>query len=340
MAFRGKFQSGSVTTFAGATGLLAALLTFVTSGGYGGDWTIKYNRNTRDNNEISPSEPFGSACKEVILSNTGLSGTENILVGIREWQYLAGGAYGWDLTGYLTYATDQFWNIGHTEHGRDAYDATWEHFTELPMLPLINDTIYYWFYSDRQRIVVITKVQSNYESCYLGFCDRFGNLSDYPYPLFIKGSAFGNILYSDTSAIHAFIIDAGKTYYLTEHLAVLPDNTWNQLGIDNEVTITPFTNFVNTGQLNQTPLTKQTLVSPVMGVNQTGKQTLWEMDQVLHVAGEGVQSEDLINGPAGERYRVFQNIFRTSYSDFLAIGESDYTTTSTSTTTTTTTTTA
>lgn len=336
MALRGKTTSGSCSAFNGANGLLTALLAFVTSGGDGGDWTVEYNRNARDDNELSPTEPFGSDCKEVILSNTGLSGSEKIYVGIREWYYLASGAYGWDLTGYLTYTADQFWNTGYSEHGRDLYDATWEHYTELPVLPLHDDTIYYWFYSDKQRIVVVAKVQSNYESCYLGFGDRFGNVTDYPYPLLIQGSIFGNRIYSDATSYHKFIAQHGSGETNKHQMAVLPDNTWCSSG----VTLFPRTNWINTGNLVATPGIGQLLVSPVMGALVEENQTLWEQDQIIHVAGSGMQSEDLINGPDGQRYRVFQNIFRTTYYDYMGVVESDYTTTSTSTTTTTTTSTS
>ena len=55
------------------------------------------------------------------------------------------------------------------------YSALWEHWSQTPMLPLTDDTMYYWFNSNQQRIMGAVKVSSNYESFYVGFANRFGN---------------------------------------------------------------------------------------------------------------------------------------------------------------------
>ena len=334
---RGLSTSGTVSTFAGSTGLLQALLDWLAGGAVSLGWTVKYKRNTRDNNRTAWTEPFGSDCQECILHNTGLSGTENVLIGIREWNYVAGAANAWDLNGYTTYLADQFWNISEDQHSRSVYDVTWEHYTQLPMMPLIDDTMYYWFYADEQRIVVVVKVQSNYESCYLGFGDRYGNPTDYPYPLIIKGTASGNLAFSSTSAYHHCIVDdISVTYGTYNALVVKPDNSWNIYSNSLGLKIHPMRDWYNTGIISETPSHKEVLVSPVTMIDKALQATLMEMDQVIHIAGVGVQAEDLIDGPNKLRYRIFQNVFRTEYNDFFGVVESDYTTTTTTTVTTTT----
>lgn len=309
----------------------------------GQDWEVKYNRNTRDNNRSVPGEPFGSTCKEVILQNRGLSGQENVLIGIREWEYLAGDAHGWDLTGYTSYADDMYWGTTLEDSliDSDGYSGTWEHFSETPILPLIDDTMYYWFYSNRQRIIVIVKVQSNYESCYLGFANRVGNPSDYPNPLVIKGCGVGNINYSNaTETSHAFLPYSHYTGTRMLH-NVLPSNAWsrNWGGTGLETFLFPWGNWANTGVMNETPNKKEVLMTPVIGISEGESAVLFEFDGIYHVAGVGVQSEDLIRASDGVKYRAFQNVSRTSYDDWMGIEEEEYTTTSTSTTTTTTSTT-
>lgn len=305
----------------------------------GQDWEVKYDRNARDDDKLSPTEPFGSDCREVVLHNRGLSGGENVLIGIREWYYLASAAYGWDLTGYLSYQTDMFWGKTIIDDLSLSYNSTWEHYQNTPILPLIDDTMYYWFYSNRQRIVAVVKVQSNYECCYFGFGNRLGNPEDYPYPLIIKGCSYGNNTYSQTSeSTHAFLPYGpyDGTYMLHN---VLPDNSWSiNWGFGSSLFCTelyPWSNFVNTGILYETPSKKEVLMSPILGIQNLSNSVLWEFDGVHHVCGVGVQSEDLIRAHDGIKHRAFQNISRTAYDDWMSVAEIEFTTTSTSTTTTT-----
>ena len=131
---------------------------------------------------------------------------------------------------------------------------------------------------------------------------------------------------------HAFSHDISSTYGLYSSLVVKPDNSWciysNTLGVKFH----PARDWTDTGIISETPLYKEVLVSPVTVIDQASQVTMAEMDQVLHIAGVGVQSEDLIDGPNKLRYRIFQNTFRTDYNDFFGVVTSDYTTTTTTTT--------
>jgi len=325
---RGMVAEGTVTTFAGSTGLLQALLNWLAGPASSLGWTVKYIRNSREGDKVVQGEPWGSDCQECILHNTGLSGLENVLIGIREWKYAAGASNAWDLNGYTTFIDDQFWNISGDQHLRTPYDTAWEHFTQLPVLPLIDDTMYYWFFADEQRIIVVAKVQSNYESCYLGFGDRFGSPTDYPYPLIIKGSSFGNLAFSSTSNNHHSMVDNIKgnnsSIIIYSSLVVKPDNSW---GVPTPNTLDikfhPMRDWMATGIIAETPTLKQVLVSPVTVIDQASQAVLSEMDQVIHIGGVGVQSEDEIEGPNGLTYKIFQNVFRTEYNDFFGVAISD-----------------
>jgi len=329
---RGMATEGTVTTFSGATGLLQALLDWLAGPAVSLGWTVKYKRNSRDSSKTAWTEPWGSLCQECILHNIGITGTENVLIGIREWIYEAGASNAWDLNGYTTYVDDQFWNISGDQHLRTTYDATWEHYTRLPMLPLIDDTMYYWFFADEQRIIVVAKVQSNYESAYMGFGDRFGSPTDFPYPLIIKGSAFGNLAFSSTSGYHHSMVDnmQGTTNaHVYSSLVCKPDNSWSTTLFSLDAIFHPMRYWTATGIISETPTHKEVLVSPVSVIDQASQAVLSEMDQVIHIAGVGVQSEDEIDGPNKLRYKIFQNVFRTEYNDFFGVVTTDYTTTTT-----------
>ena len=309
-------------------------------GAAGQDWRQEVNRNTRSSYNPTYDEPFGSDCKEVILSNKGISGAESVIIGIREWKYIAGSAWGWDLNLYTYLPEGDFdWNFHYAQTGRNGYDATWEHFTEKPTLPLHDDTIYYWFYSNQQRIIVVAKVASNYESCYLGFGRRFGTPTDYPYPCIVSGSGYGNINFASTAAYHSFCIEAYHTDGAYSTWVVDPANNFlffystTKLGVD----LYPRRNFNNAGELYPDNLGRF-IMTPVYAVPYNAANpntTLFDFDGVYHTMGFGIQSEDTIKYN-GRVHRVFQNIFRTNYYDYMAVDESATTTSSTTTSSTTT----
>lgn len=289
------------------------------TGDPGRDWRVECHRNTRSRPSPGYTEPFGSDCKEVILSNTGMSGQEAVIIGIREWRYPAANAHGWGLNGYLLYESPADWNSNSNSHGRTSYDTTWHHYTTHPMLPLINDTMYYWIYSNQQRIVVVVKVQSNYESAYLGFGRRFGTPGDYPYPLCVIGSLYGNSIFSSTDADHTYIASCNQSSNYKAWI-VEPANQymyWN--GSADQPVFLPRNPFATLGTMDHTANGRY-LMTPVYICKYIGKDNLMDLDGVLHCMGVGVQSEDTLTFE-GKTFRVFQNVFRTDYYEFMAIRE-------------------
>jgi hypothetical protein len=350
-AFAGTgISSGSITYATGAYAFTfgsapdsAPTVAYI-YGAAGQDWRQEVNRNTRSSyNGAVYDEPFGSDCKEVILSNKGLSGAENVIIGIREWKYVAGSAWGWDLNPYTYLPEGDFdWNFHYTQTGRNEYDGTWEHFSEKPTMPMHDNTMYYWFYSNQQRIIVVAKVSSNYESCYMGFGRRFGTPTDYPYPCIVSGSGYGNVKYTDTGKSHSYCIDAYHTSGAYHTWVIDPSNEFlffystTNLGVD----LYPRHNFASAGQLYPDNLGRF-IMTPVYAVPYNvgnPNTTLFDLDGIYHTMGFGLQSEDTIKYN-GRVHRVFQNIHRTDYFEYMAVDEAATTTTTTTTSSTTTTTT-
>jgi len=307
-------------------------------GAPGADWQLKVQEHAHDN---ANAEPWGAALQQCILHNTGLSGAETILIGIREWKYAAGNGYGWDLNGYTTYTPAQLWNASGAQHLLTAYSTTWNRFTNHPMLPLVDGTIYYWLYSNRQRIVLFVKVQSNYESMYLGFGRRFGSPAEYPAPLVVKGSSQGLVNYSDVSAFRQFI--AGNRWEAEGYSLLVLDPgeafaVCGGTGFASGVKVEPHTIFDTApGTIAPTKDTSRILRTPVYLTRPSTAQCLMDLDGVNHLAGTGIQSEDTMTA-GGHRWRIFQNIHRTSAHEFCAVEEQTTSTTSSSTSSTTSTT--
>lgn len=302
----------------------------------GQDWKLEFRRDTQDDGGVG-AEPFGSDCEECILSSKGISGQEWIGVGFREWEYAAGNAAGWDLNGYTWYNDDMQWNANMTDHGFVLYSGTWERWADMPMLPLVDDTMTYWFFSNRQRIIVVVKISTNYEQCYMGFGRRFGNPSDYNYPLIVGGCLSGTLNYANTSGAHVGLHYNVISDDYNVKMAFGPSGVWWGMSNNESVTcprIQPRNNWSDSGVIG--PSTSgRVMMWPCYVTLNNQNECLMDLDGVWMVTSTGVQAEDTIDH-GSIRTLVFPNIFRTTYYDYVAVAMEAITTTTTSTTTTTT----
>jgi len=330
------YETGDIViTFTGTpTGDVTADYIYGTPGQ---DWKQEFKRNTTDNGS-PPTEPFGSDCKEVILTSKGISGQEFVCIGIREWEYPAQNAYGWDLNGYTWYNDDMDWNASSADHGMDEYDSDWGHWDKIPTLPLLDDTMTYWFFANRQRIVVIVKNSAQYDQCYLGFGRRFANPSDYHYPLVVFGSLSGNYNYAAHPSMQLGIHD---THYASgwgyPKMCVGPGGIWSRgSGGDYQTTmimVQPRQNWADDGTIAPS-IAGRVMMTPVYLCKRFYDQAYMDLDGVHCVIGTGVQAEDTIR--KGMRNSIiFPNVFNTAYHDNVAIEFEEITTTTTTTTTTT-----
>lgn len=313
----------------------------------GQDWRLLMQQDTQDDSLLDVSWvglPVGEDPTEVIIQNTGKTGTEDIIIGFREWFYKALDYHGWDLNCYTVYNDGMGWNANSGQHGRTAYNDTYEHWNNHPMLPLIDDLMTYWIHSNRQKIFFAVEVQSNYESIYMGFGRRFGDKDSYPYPLIAKGAVYGNKKYDSVDVYHNFVADNVWSQYGYPLMVVDPQGNFvNSFGTSeylNGIRILPYNSWVTTtGVIGRTPDDK-VLMYPVYLTRPaiTFRDLLMDLEDVYLVAGTAVQSEDIVTG-AGMKNMIFQNIHRTGNYDFLAVSFATTTTTTTTTTTSSTTTT-
>lgn len=239
---RPEVQTGSVTNFAGTvdTGLLQTLIDFVTSDPYtpGLDWQVEMNNPSTDEDQATTS--YDTGYREVILSNVGVSGNENILIGIREYKYPSGNEYSWELNGYLSVPAG--WNShAQATHFLDSWDDDRKHWETLPILQCFDQEMEYWFYSTAEFIQVAIRVGTNYYQSYLGNGQRLGSPSEYPNPLVIAGSAVGNTSYQaggngpvrvagrDASPIagefNAFFVDAQGVFQTVPYVEPMQGNS-------------------------------------------------------------------------------------------------------------------
>lgn len=130
---------------------------------------------------------------ELILKGEGLSGTEEIFVGIRTYESSTADYYNLAVAGFTGYVPANVWAAqpGFRESG----------------VPAHNQAINYWLIINAQRIAFTLKVGTPvYESAYVGKCLPYATPSQYPYPMVVAGMLSGAAAtrYSDTAHTMAF----------------------------------------------------------------------------------------------------------------------------------------
>lgn len=125
---------------------------------------------------------FGS---EVLLKARGNSGLDEIFTGIRSEYDAALGWYNLFMNGYVGYdANEPSWFLqpGALPGPEAAYPRA------VPMVPLWNAAMPYWFVASGRSFRFAVKVSTNYEGGYLGFFLPYATPNQYPYPLAVGGS--------------------------------------------------------------------------------------------------------------------------------------------------------
>jgi len=127
--------------------------------------------------------------REVIWKAPGLSGTDQIYIGIKTYQNVSTGYYNWKLnvfTGYLA------GNAFSAQPGRVSYNIS---------IPMWAQAIPYTFVGNGQRIIVAVNISGARYSIYLGKFLPYATPSQWPYPVCVGGILVSDsaTLYSDTT---------------------------------------------------------------------------------------------------------------------------------------------
>jgi hypothetical protein len=125
---------------------------------------------------------FGS---EAILKGVGMSGTDEIFVGVRSEYDAASGWYNLFMNGYTGYdANEQSWfNQPGALNGPAA-----QYPMAVPMVPCWNTLMPYLFVATGRSFRFMVKVSTSYEGGYAGFFLPYATPQQYPYPLTVGGS--------------------------------------------------------------------------------------------------------------------------------------------------------
>lgn len=279
---------------------------------------------------------------DIVLKGPGLSGGDNIFVGMRlvvdttydVYQLLFSG-----MTGVLSSST--------------VFDG---HVNTSPVVGIYLDTqpITYWFVASGRRFIVILQVGGTvFESAYCGYFLPYAAPNQYPYPMFVGGT-FGAMIYGlksyrSVEAGHTSFFNpstsTGAYAYSSSAKLLDPSGVWyNGMSMELGANATTNSSFMvgprTMGDGNQASqwgttwrlpgyarMRDRTMelygggyaLTPITLAQQVpANQTFGVFDGVYDVSGHNTSAGDLI-AVDGINHLVVQNVFRTGWSDFCAV---------------------
>lgn len=247
-----------------------------------------------------------------VLKNTGLSGEEEIYIGLLMI------SPGYDKANVIVRSYKTF-TAGYTDffdtiagNGRNSnFDSAFG---------LWDGSIYLWVFSNKQRIIIVVRNDTYYSFAYVGKFNQFAFPSEYPYPLACIGDLNAttdannsNIRwYSSTDGYRRFIAKAyfGTTNYFNNQICYV-DGIWvRNATLDPTTTFT--SNWIDIAYIDGYDY----VLFPVYILY--NNMTLGEFDGIYFSPLVGITSESTIT-VGTDTYIVFQNCFRTTYHDYMAI---------------------
>ncbi|WP_287916082.1 hypothetical protein [Comamonas sp.] len=268
--------------------MLEVVATFAAANG----WTVLRYDTTLTNHEL-------------ILKAPGLSGTEEIYVGLRTYENANADYYNLTAAGFIGYVPS---NAFAAQPG-----------AVFSGVPAHNLRIDYWLTLNGQRLVLAMKVGTPvYESMYLGKMLPYARPSQYPYPMVVGGMLSGeaSTRFSDTS--HTCWVKGGSGR--SGASGTFPNM---RLRFNDAIWHTPnafpWNNLFYSGSSGYAPRDTEGVyaLTPVV-LNEELTGLLGELDGVFHISGfnNGVENTLTIDGV---NYVVMQDVWRTGHGDYYAI---------------------
>ena len=234
-----------------------------------------------------------AASHELILKAPGLSGLEEIFVGMRTYQDASADYYNLSAAGFLGYVPG---NTFATQPG-----------VMLSGVPAHNSRIDYWLTLNGQRLVLAMKVGTPvYESMYLGKMLPYARPSQYPYPLVVGGMLNGETATRFSETTHSMPYKGWRNNLRLR----FNDGVWKTPGIH------PWTCTHLTGSWQIRDTGDNYALEPCLV--HFDSNLMGELDGVYQISGFNSAVENTIVLD-GETYVVIQDVARTGFVDYYAM---------------------
>lgn len=232
--------------------------------------------------------------RELIIKGIGLSGTEEIFVGIKTYYNIDADVYNLTIGGFTGYLP------GSTFETQPGF--------MVASVPAHNSRIDYWLLVNAQRIVCAMKVGTPvYESFYIGKFFPYARPTQYPYPMYIGGSLTANALTRFSETIHSMPYKGGAV--ATQKVRSLAGWVANY--------VQPYNSSALCGAYGQ--IRDNSAIYHLLPVElYDGENVYGVLDGVYHISGFNNAVENtLVIG--GNTYVVIQDVWRTGHSDYYAL---------------------
>lgn len=260
------------------------------------------------------------------LKGPGLSGTEEIFVGLQAVNDLPNDIYTIEIAGAQGFNSAQGFSA---QVGK----------SPASFVAVSNSPMTYWIVANGQRFVVVVKVSTTYHAMYCGKILPYGTPSQYAYPLFIGGESASALRFSDTTVGNRQFVDPGSPSSPSQSGVNLcfPDGSWqffqnfiNSSGSDSLSTqgrtIWPYAGSSNNGtevdnrlrELRDNIDGSYTLLPLILHCESPSRQVFGELDGCFWVSGFGNAAENIVT-VGGVDHLVVQNIHRTNRWNYWAL---------------------
>jgi len=277
--------------------------------------TISSLLNTTTGTVVTYSVNFRRV--QIVLNNTGISGTESINVGM----LLCSAGYGKANVLLKTYKMfiPGYTNFFDTTVGNPnnvTSDGTFQ-----SAFGMWNGYMDMWIFSSKQRIIIVVRSDTYYSFAYIGKFFPFGSPAEYPYPYTCIGDL--NICYSNVANTYIKWYDSTDTnrhfiakayfgtigYYNNQLINV--DGSWIR-----NATLSPTTN--NTAHWLTIDYISgySPVIFPIYITY--NNQVLGEFESCYFTPYVGITTESIIT-IGTDTYIVFQDCFRNTYDSYMAI---------------------
>lgn len=280
--------------------LLTKLKTHLTSGTMGAEaWTV-----LSDESASVPGERF------LYLRGPGLTGDDQIYVGIRRYAVAGNDYYNWQIRGMVNYNPLVVF-------------ANQPGVSPPTTLCLFNSAIQYWVIASGRRFIVIAKISTTYHCLYAGFILPYATSDEMPYPMFIGASSGAdNSRWSRGTYVLGNFWDAPEAASYIRHFDgswvnvcnfALRDDTVREERHNNSTWPFEYDNLIGKNQDDT-----YGLLPIVIHGNYSGGNNWGEFEGVFFVTGEAEASED-VQVIGSDNYLVVQNTYRADRRSYAAI---------------------
>lgn len=162
----------------------------------------------------------------------------------------------------------------------------------------------YWIVANSQRIIIVLKLSTYYESAYLGFINPVASERQYPYPMYIAGNGVANGSDWSNNTNGSFVFPSAGSGYLRR-----ADGAWRQFDAFGNASTTPDkysvgtvfpyncgnTNLIGNYTSNSTTTEDNMLLFPILLCTTSPYDINGVLDSVYYIsAAEDISAEQTI----------------------------------------------